>query len=160
MLMESQGTPNQRNLEKEQSWKTKLLIISYFHVLFQLTLHFLPLSPPTFLTPTKHKSVASFCCVYLLTWHLPIIFLWILLSCPLPLHVQIQTDTIYPYMISQQDLTLLFSLSTGLQIFLIPLCVLITFLLFKLFLQPDCKCQRSSRLRIRAFVLREKTNRR
>lgn len=43
--------------------------------------------------------------------------------------------------------THLFSLSIGLQVFLIPLCVLITSLLFKLFLQPDFRCQRSSRLR-------------
>lgn len=101
---------------------------------------------PPLLTPTKHhKSVAYSYWVSLLTvYQLPLDSAFTPCS---------NSDTICPYLndLSAGFDTLLFSLSVDLQIILIPLSVLITFPLCKLFLKSDFKCRRSSRLRTRPF---------
>lgn len=102
------------------------------------------------LTKQSQKCCLLLLCL-LLAWHLPISFLEILHSCSPPLQVQILTDTICPYLKSSLSRIRhsYFSLSAGLQIFPISLYVLVTFLLCKLFLQPDFGCHRSSRLSTR-----------
>lgn len=112
MLMESQGTPNQRNLEKEQSWKTKLIN----HLLFP---HPLPVNASFCTTVTSnlpHAHQTQKCCLLLLclpshlalAHHLPLDSAF--MSPTTPCSNSNRHNLSLSYMISQQDLTLFYFL--------------------------------------------------